>query len=457
MDVVSPDVAFATARLEGFNKATIRLETNGATQATPNSIVTINLPSNCTVDMQSWLVHLDIACQSGNAYDPVANSSSTVFSRLPADTSSLFSQLEVYAGGVQIAQGFSEFHTVSKVKKLLNSSRDRDNSIDKTLYHGEIDSGDTNEVVTVAFKPLIGLFGECSTRYWPLSVLGDVTVRLTLASNAVLAYKVNSVAMGTELTPLQQTTAAGLSYTVTNIHSTIDTVSLGEMYESMLLARLREEPFIACNFKEYYTFNQHGTLTEDHDVRFALSASSIDRVYAVCRYGNYQTPGVVPRSYPAVSGGDALCSNFFYFSSFNDPGVMGEFKDKGTFKYQWQVNNVQRPQFRADIIDAAHETLMVSDYQGLRANGNMITSLADYQQGKAIIPLQLCKPGESVAVASGYNSRGNNSHCSLSLQGQTGLAADSAAQIPDNMSTLIIVETTAQLRISGQKQIIPVY
>ncbi len=113
MEVVPKDVAFAVAKLEGFNKNTYRLETNGATTAGPNSIITLSLPSNAIIDLRSFKVHLDVQTTSD------ATSTNAIYAKLPADTSSLISQCEVYCGGVQIAQGFSEFNTVSRVKKLV--------------------------------------------------------------------------------------------------------------------------------------------------------------------------------------------------------------------------------------------------------------------------------------------------------------------------------------------------
>ena len=87
----------------------------------------------------------------------------------------------------------------------------------------------------------------------------------------------------------------------------------------------------------------------------------------------------------------------------------------------------------------------------------MITSLTDWNQGKALIPLQLCMPGQPIHVQSGYNSRGNNTQFSVSLQGQVVPAADADAQVTAAISSLVVVETTAQLRIAGAKQISVAY
>jgi hypothetical protein len=202
------------------------------------------------------------------------------------------------------------------------------------------------------------------------------------------------------------------------------------------------------NFKEYVTFALHGTTATAHDVRFSLSASSIDRIYTVCRDGNYQTAGIKARALSGAALTDANCANYFHFKSFNNANLT-----RGSFKYQYSVNNVQHPQYLADCLDSAHEIIMCSDSHGSNSRGNMITGLIDWNDGKAIIPLQLQMPGQPVHLQTGYNSRGNNTQFSVSIQGQVIPTADANTQVTAAISTLVVVETTAQMRIAGAKQI----
>ena len=81
-DMVIPrDIAFAVARMEGFNSNRYRLETNGATSAGPSSIITLSLPSNAIIDLRSFKVHFDVATTSD------ATSTNVIYAKLPADTS----------------------------------------------------------------------------------------------------------------------------------------------------------------------------------------------------------------------------------------------------------------------------------------------------------------------------------------------------------------------------------
>ena len=456
MQFIPNDVRFAVSKFENFNSNCFRLETSGATSAGPSSIITLTLPSNCVIDLRSFKVHMDIATTSAAA---VTNVNGLIYAKLPADTSSLIQQCEVYCGGVQISQGFSEFNTVSKVKKLIFTSRDRDSSVNNTLSHGTISGTDAVDNISCIFKPNIGFFAESSTRYLPTSITGDISVRITLASTAVLTFKesgqnigVNFVQSGTAASNVgARAAAATLTYSVSSIHATCQTVTLGDQYESMLLDRLTQEEFLSVYFKEYYTFALHGTAGTSHDVRFSLSASSIDRLYAVCRDSNYQTPGIRARVYKdSVSLSDANCANHFFFKSFNPTALHTR---RGDVRYQYSVNNVQHPQYQADGLDACHELVMISDSHSLAGRGNMITGLGDWNDGKAVFPLQLCMPGQPINVRVGYNSRGNNTQFSISITNQTMETVNAAAQVTASISTLVIAETSSEMRISGGRQV----
>ena len=141
----------------------------------------------------------------------------------------------------------------------------------------------------------------------------------------------------------------------------------------MLLDRLTQEEFLPVTFKEYYTFTLHGTTATSHDVRFSLSASSIDAIYTVFRDSNYQTAGVKTRQYQGVSLSDANCSNALFFKSFNNSST-----SRGALRYSYTCNNVKHPQYDADVLDAAHDLSMVADQMGHTWRGHMVTSLTHF-------------------------------------------------------------------------------
>ena len=56
-------------------------------------------------------------------------------------------------------------------------------------------------------------------------------------------------------------------------------------------------------------------------------------------------------------------------------------------------------------------------------------------------------------MSSGYNTKGANTQISFEIKGQTVPAANAGTQTSDQISTLVIAETTAQLRIMGAKSV----
>lgn len=113
------------------------------------------------------------------------------------------------------------------------------------------------------------------------------------------------------------------------------------------------------------------------------------------------------------------------------------------------INNVQFPQHDADILDAAHKAVMTTDNVSLTSSSNMISSLHDFQDGKCIFSLPLALPGQPINVMAGYDSRGNQTQMVFSVSGQTLDAADADAQNVASISTFVVAETTAELRISA--------
>ena len=444
LEVIPKDVAFATAALTGFNRNRFLLETNGATSAGPSSIIQFTLPSNATLDLKTLRINLDLLTTSATPSGGTA-----IYGKLPADVSSLISSVEVYCGGVQITQSCAEYNTVARVLKIVRSSRDRDGSVDSLLAHSKISATDAVDDVSVVLSDFKSFLGESSTRYLPTNLTGDITIRLTMAPASVLAYKVHNADVGTSFADAAaRTAAASITYSASNIRASIDTISLGPAYEKMLFDRLSQEEYIACNYKEYYTFSLHGTTSAAHSLRFSLNASSVDALYAVCRDGNYMTPGIKGHSYPGATFTDAHCANAFFFKSFNDSNTK-----RGSLRYRFTAAQVSYPQFDADILDAASDISLVTNQVHTHDRGHMITGLNEFNNGKCIIPLVLNMPGQGINVASGMNTKGSNTQFSFEVKGQTVPTANAASQVTEQLSTLVICETTAQMRILGAKSV----
>ena len=437
MEHLPSDMRMAAARMSNYNRNKFRLETVSADTAGPGRIVTVNLPENALLDMKSLRLHMDVLTTSST------ENAATVYGRLPADASSLISRLEVYCNGIQLTQGAAEYGTIAKLLKVCRSTRDKDGSVDRALSHGAVSAADAVEDVSLVISDWKGFLGECSTRFLPTDLLGQIQIRITFAGNEVLVPKEAAVGLNANFGSADaRTAAARVTYSVSEMYWSIDSIQLDDTYSSLLRQRLAQEEFIPLNYKEYYSWSLDNITTGSHSVRFSLSATSIDRLYATCRDSNHQTVGVRGFQMDATLS-DNLGSNALRFRNFNDSTTKA-----GSLRYQFSINNVKRPQFRASTLDALADLAHAGDKVHDDSSGNLVTSLAQYSDGLFVCPLQLSHPGEPIAVQSGYNSKGINTMMTWEVSGQTVPTANAAAQTTAAISTFVVAETTAQLRCS---------
>jgi len=207
---------------------------------------------------------------------------------------SLISRLEVYVNGVAITQGAAEYNTICRMLKIPRCSRDRDGSIERSLSHGAIVDGNGAEHASLVFSNFPGVLSECAARYLPTHIMGNIQIRLTFADESVLVPRLagGGSGIGTAIPAGAAADAAALvSYSLSNMYWTVDTISLEDEYDKMLRSRLQTDEFIELNYKEYLSFSNDGHAGGSHQTRFQLSTQSLDRLYAVTRNGNYRTRG----------------------------------------------------------------------------------------------------------------------------------------------------------------------
>ena len=103
-------------------------------------------------------------------------------------------------------------------------------------------------------------------------------------------------------------------------------------------------------------------------------------------------------------------------------------------------------------MDAVHDLSYITDKVHASSPGHMCTSLTHFNQGMAVFPLVLNMPGQPLNVMSGYDSRGNSTQIEFIVKGQVPPVADPATGTTASISTFVVLETTAQLRISAGRQ-----
>ena len=283
---------------------------------------------------------------------------------------------------------------------------------------------------------------------------GSVTIQLQLATNSVLAYKVDAVDFGTNLAAGEGLNAGLGAFSLSEIYATVDTVNMSSgTYEALLMDRLNSGDSLPIVYKEYSTFRKSGLTTNSHEVNCVVSSSSLDALYTVMQPGNHDVRGINTRVFQGVQSGDSACANAFFFNAFN--GALSDLT--GNLEYQYFVNSVPQSSIPLKTIDAAADLSMIGDRTTLKSAGHMITSLKDFQSGKAIFPCVLNNCESVKNVRSGYDARGSNSSITVKFRGITPPTANPASQTTADYSALVIAESSQIMHISGGRQIVIEY
>ena len=135
-----------------------------------------------------------------------------------------------------------------------------------------------------------------------------------------------------------------------------------------------------------------------------------------------------------------------YFASYSNKNLTERDSEDGTLRYNFNVNNVQYPQYEAPNSDAMADVAYTCDKVGIKTEGHLIASPTAFCRGQALYTLQLNHPGMGLRCQSGYNSRGINSTFGFTMKGLESTAGT-------HKESLVIVTTTAQMRIASGRSL----
>ncbi len=461
------NVKYMVDSMSQYSRNRFRLETVSAETASAGRIITVNLPEGACLDMKSFRLHYDVSCSTTTA----GAGPTTCFAKLPDDAAqALIQRVEVNLNGVAIEQGCQEWNTIWKLKKLSEGSLGRSASVGAAVAHANINSADAAEPdESLVVQDWCGFLNENSTRFISSDAWGQIQVRITLAPNSVLVPKIQTLAMGEPFTSVVAPATAAdalaaaraMSYSISNIYFTIDSVSLNPIYNEMLRQRLASDDYLPLNYKEYYTFSLDNITSGASVPRFSLSSGSIDKLMGTYRDSNYQSVGTNAKQLVGAGvGASAFTAGHSRFRSFNSTAagalVVGELTDE-LLRYNWSINNVQMPQYRATLTDGLCDLNYVPDKIGLDAEGTYVCSKQSYNDGKFCVNQILNHPTRyGCGVQSGFNSRGVNTMMTWNVSGQVVPPADPAqtgSQNTGNLSAFVVLETTAQVRAGVGKNI----
>ena len=294
MEMLQPSLEYFAEKLSSYTTNTFRLQPSGKTDSIgPNDIISVSLPSNSLIDLDSFQLHLNVGV-TGTA------------GRL-SDISHLFSQVDVFVGGVQMTASNPYYNVLTALKNAVSWNhsnpvtghtkviRDQGTYAPVPLDGPELLLGtDTTsglQYMTTADAPYCvdrweGMLGTLEPRIIDTSLLGPVTVRITMAGNSVLTDSANKTLPTTGLFTANDPapTAATFvtahvgtaTYSCRNVYASIDCCSFtGSAYDSIVDRRMSAGNGLELPFKNFFAQSQaHSGVSS-----MSVSTQSLDRVW----------------------------------------------------------------------------------------------------------------------------------------------------------------------------------
>lgn len=476
MSALSPELMYFASRMSGFSTNTFRIETNNQSEATSNSIISWDLPSNSIINLRSWKIFF--RCN--------ANEVASAGGRLPP-VKDLIERVEVAMGGVVLSQGTNFVNVLCEAKKALmhdytDSVLGHPEYIRETSYVNPADTytttGNENDASTYyCIDKWEGFMGTADPMLFDTSIVPNIRVRLYMASDNVLS-NVADVTLGTASGSFADASANSLTtgpplpvaenstkpkYRITDIHSTIECVSIADMtYENLLSAQMQSQQELEIPYKAYYTFND----THTGSSKFSVSASSLDRIWLAWRGSDYNTitNPITIQGHKVQGGFTADASGGSVTQDLGKPqydlgGVLGtnEEKYKGRYfnfsqpvawgspttewKAQLQLNGAYMPQFSANI-EQLYGITRNSLEHGSKAK---VMTLDQYRKNFCVQCFRLNMPNSEFSrKLSGVDARATN---------LAGIVRTENAGIGLNPNLMIFCETTEVLNVSAGRSI----
>jgi hypothetical protein len=397
----SPALTYFLDRLSGFSTNVFRLEAQNSNSASANKILRFTLPSNALLNMRSFALHFSASC-AGTAAG----------GRLPPKIDTLIDRVEVSAGGVQLSAGANFYNVLRHAKDALEGDK-----TDPLLGHPDmvraksyVDNSDIattdNEVYTTTNNETQfcvdkweGFLGSCEPKIIDSSLLPDIVVSIYLADNNVLASCAGAALSGTGATDIDDDGSAAATYSLANIHATIECIGLaGSVYNNMVAGMIASAGFLEIPFKQYFSFQD----TTSGNMRFTVATQSLDRIWVAHRQNNFGAQGgavvvaghKIAGAFVDDAAGQAAADIDIGRPGFDIGGVGDYNKEKYVTKfinfkepdavtsskvlYQFQLNGAYYPQFRATFEEMSQISQNSVNYMGKKCTHSLHTAKTNY-------------------------------------------------------------------------------
>jgi hypothetical protein len=296
-------------KISNVSKNTVQITPYRTDAVTSGQIIVCDFPANAMIDLDSLVWHF------------LGTTSSTNFCAFPRHIESIISKIMVEVNNQTIGS-CNNLSDLYNIMYNLNQGTDLQNK--RALYQNgtpQVAPTANNAATPFKVQNFLGFLGSVQPRILDLGVIGSLRLHITLEGTNVL---------------IKSATSTNEKYVLDNIYFTVDSISIDDgMYYESKDAFLGSGGVIEMPFDNFYS-SLFSVSTFNQSNRFSIASQSADYMLA-CFPLN--------RSLQQV---DPVTGQTSYFSYAADDGTSAN----SLVDWQFQINNIQVPQYRALKHDA---------------------------------------------------------------------------------------------------------
>lgn len=437
------NLSYICKKLSGYSRNNFKLQTLNQSSATNGNIITVDLPTNALVDLSTltWFFTGTTTTSAG-------------FANFPRNIECIIERLEVEINGQIInggCQSYNQLWQIISDTTFGNDVRNRRSILQNGADVGVPAANQTN--VQYAIQNWLGFLGSVSPNIIDTSLLGNVRVRITLSTPAIL---------------VQSAAATGAAFSLTNMFFSVDTIDIADgMFHQIHDQFLAGGGVYELPYNNFFSFSSTSGLSQT--TKFSLSTQSLNRVWATFVPGTtYKINSIngVTGTAGAYQDPQSKTSPYFTRISGGSAGQIVSYGD-GTNStpvtytltgYQLSVNNVFYPNW----IPTAEQAyaLMLNSYglsQDTVGGGYPgLTSLAQWTSSFWLAENKFDHGSDGVTLISGIDTRGSTAQAYFQSYGTISVGANvgtGGANPGTNLTALVFAQTTSTLRVGQGRQL----
>ena len=392
------NLSFITKRLSNYTRNTVRLQSIANNTASAGQVITVDLPNNAIVDMSTL-----------QAFFTGSTSSTAGACSFPRDIHQTITRCEVEINGTLVSTSCPYLEVLYSILGDTQYGTDAKNRRAVLCNGGNQDipsANVTNEYLSI--NNFLGFVGSVSPGCINTSSLGNVRIRLTLASPNVL---------------IQNASCTGANFTFNNIVFSVDVIDIQDgIYHKLHNDLLASGSAHEYTFHNYYSFSTPVSGSFNTSMKFSLSTQSLNRCWGAFVHGSAQQLLSINGVGSTAGAYDPIRQDSSYFTRLcgGNNGITVTYSSGNTItynmtNYQYNVNNVYSPNWLVPPefgfgIQTAGYGLNDDTVHGMDANLN---SMAAWLSSYAVFHTKF-DHSDSGSLISGINTTGNVAQSFLS-------------------------------------------